>query len=204
MTAPDLTRLLDDIRECTVCEAHLPLGPRPVVQVAASAKIVIIGQAPGTKVHASGIPWDDASGDHLRLWLNISKDTFYDAKQVAIVPMGFCYPGKKSGGDAPPRPECAPLWHDQILSRLPEDRLLILAGMYAQKAYLGSTRKRTLTKTVEAYEDYLPNAFPLPHPAWRSKLWMKKNPWFEATVLPVLQTMVAGRLHESGQTQEAR
>lgn len=182
--------LLRDVRACTLCAPHLPLGPRPVVQIAQSARIVIIGQAPGTKVHESGIPWDDASGDHLREWLAMSKEVFYDPSQVALVPMGFCYPGKRSGGDAPPRPECAPLWHGPLLDCLPDDRLLVLSGMYAQNYYLGKSRKRTLTDTVRAFEDYLPRFLPLPHPSWRSKIWMGKNPWFEADVLPRLRELV--------------
>ncbi|MFK7985517.1 MAG: uracil-DNA glycosylase family protein [Sandaracinaceae bacterium] len=188
-----LAQLLHDVRACRVCEASLPLGPRPVVQLGARAKIVIIGQAPGTKVHASGVPWDDASGDHLRSWLGLDRDTFYDRQRVAIVPMGFCYPGKKGDGDAPPRPECAPLWHAPLLSKLPRNALRLLVGQYAQKQYLGRRRKKTLTATVEAFESYLPADFVLPHPSWRSKRWMTKNPWFEARVLPVLQAAVAAR-----------
>jgi uracil-DNA glycosylase len=164
--------------------------------VAASehASIVIIGQAPGTRVHASGIPWDDASGDHLREWLGVDSATFYDPDVFAIVPMGFCYPGKRKGGDAPPRPECAPLWHARILEQLPEDRLVLLVGQYAQQHYLGRARKKTLTATVAAWQDYLPRFLPTPHPSWRSKLWMAKNPWFAEEVLPALRDQVRARV----------
>ena len=192
--ARNLATLLKKVRACEECNAHLPLGPRPVLQLAKSARLVIVGQAPGTKVHESGKPWDDASGDHLREWLGIGKEVFYDARRVALVPMGFCYPGKKSGGDAPPRKECAPLWHEQLLAHLPDDRLLILAGSYAHAYYLGTRRKKTLTDTVEAFEEYLPAHFALPHPSWRSKIWMKKNPWFERRVLPALRRETQSRL----------
>ncbi|MEL6186542.1 MAG: uracil-DNA glycosylase family protein [Myxococcota bacterium] len=193
-----LNILLDEVRRCRVCEAHLPLGPRPVVQLERGARIVIIGQAPGTKVHASGVPWDDASGDHLRSWLNLSRELFYDPRQIAIVPMGFCYPGRRKGGDAPPRPECAPLWHQRLLGFVAEDALLILAGRYAQDHYLSRGRKKTITETIRAYRTHGPRFFPVPHPAWRSKLWMKKHPWFEDEVLPELRRQVAERVHSTG------
>jgi uracil-DNA glycosylase len=186
-----LETLLAEVRGCQVCEG-LPLGPRPVVQVGANARVVLIGQAPGTRVHASGVPWDDPSGDHLREWLGVDRATFYNPDRFAILPMGFCYPGKKKGGDAPPRPECAPLWHARLLGELPKERLLVLIGQYAQAHYLGPRRKRTLTETVRAWTDYLPGAIPLPHPSWRSKLWMKKNPWFADAVLPELRQRTAG------------
>ena len=156
--------------------------------------MVVIGQAPGTKVHESGVPWDDASGDHLREWLGIGKDLFYDRQTLAIVPMGFCYPGRKGSGDAPPRPECAPQWHERLLGQLPNDALILLVGQYAQKHYLGRTRKKSLTETVKAFDEYLPKYFVLPHPSWRSKLWMKKNTWFAERVLPSLQKAVADRI----------
>lgn len=183
--------LLAEIRACRVCEAGLPLGPRPVVVANPSARILIIGQAPGTKVHESGIPWNDRSGDTLRGWLEMDKDAFYDPEKVAIMPMGFCYPGVlPKGGDAPPRPECAPLWHGRLRAELPNIKLTLLAGMYAQAEYLGKTRKKTLTATVEAWREYGPEVMPLPHPSWRSGNLLRKNPWFEAELLPDLRTRV--------------
>ena len=184
-----LEELLVRVRACSACE--LPLGPRPIVSVAPSARVVIIGQAPGTKVHASGVPWDDASGEHLREWLGVDVETFYDANKIAIVPMGFCYPGKRKGGDAPPRPECAPLWHEQLLSHLPQDRLTLLVGQYAQRAYLGARRKKTLTDTVRAWTEYAPQYMVTPHPSWRSRRWMVNNPFFAEQVLPELRSRVA-------------
>lgn len=187
-----LDALLKDIRACTVCAAHLPLGPRPVVRAAASAKLLIIGQAPGTRVHESGIPWNDRSGDRLRDWLHLDPERFYDARKVAIMPMGFCYPGVlPNGGDQPPRPECAPLWHEPLAAELPDIRLTLLVGQYAQARYLGSRRGRTLTETVSRFADYLPeNYLPLPHPSWRTQGWQKKNPWFETDLIPVLREQV--------------
>ncbi len=189
-----LRALLASVRSCEHCAAHLPLGPRPVVQLGRRAQLVIVGQAPGTKVHQSGVPWQDDSGEHLRAWLQLSEQDFYQPSKVAILPMGFCYPGKSKGGDAPPRPECAPLWHHRLLAQLPQSKLVLLVGQYAQQYYLGSRRQRTLTETVRAYEQYLPEFFPLPHPSWRSKLWMAKNPWFAAELLPHLRTLVDERL----------
>ncbi|MDD9918662.1 MAG: uracil-DNA glycosylase family protein, partial [Rhodospirillaceae bacterium] len=162
----DLDGLLARVRACRLCEAHLPLGPRPVVRARASSRILIIGQAPGTKVHESGIPWNDRSGDVLREWLNVDKDTFYDEARIAIIPMGFCYPGvDPRGGDNPPRPECAEAWHAALLARLPNVELTLLVGMYAQARYLAKDRKRTLTDTVAAWRDYGSNRLPLPHPS---------------------------------------
>lgn len=184
-----LSALLKKVRACTHCTKHLPLGPRPIVSIAPSATVLIIGQAPGTKVHESGVPWDDKSGDRLREWLAVDKDTFYDENRIAIMPMGFCYPGvQKSGGDAPPRPECAPLWHDELRAHLPNIKLTLLIGMYAQAYYLGKRRKKTMTDTVKAWPEYQPDGLlPMPHPSWRSTGWLKKNQWFEKDVLPVLR-----------------
>ncbi len=188
-----LDKLLREIRACRICEAHLPLGPRPVVRAQRSARICIVGQAPGTRVHASGIPWNDPSGDRLRGWLDLDRDTFYDETRIAIVPMGFCYPGQaKSGGDNPPRPECAPEWHEPLRALLPNIELTILAGQYGQRHYLGKTRRKTLTDTVKAWRDYLPDFLPTPHPSWRTTGWQKRNPWFEKELLPVLRS----RTHE--------
>jgi uracil-DNA glycosylase len=186
-----ISRLQKEISNCTICEKFLPLGPRPVVSFTKKSKILIIGQAPGTKVHASGIPWDDASGKRLREWMSISADVFYDATQVAIVPMGFCYPGRGASGDLPPRPECAPQWHSKILEQLPQLELTLLIGQYAQKYYLGRSRQKNLTKTVKAFSDYLPSHFPLVHPSPRNQIWIRKNPWFEKEVIPELQRRVA-------------
>jgi uracil-DNA glycosylase len=186
--------LLADIRNCDVCTPHLPLGANPVIQVSSAAKILIIGQAPGARVHASGIPWNDPSGNTLREWLNISNDVFYDDTQLAIMPMGLCYPGKGKSGDLPPRKECAPQWHDQVLEHLPDVKLTLLIGQYAQKAYLKDGFK-TLTERVMHASDALPPFFPLPHPSPRNRIWLKKNPWFENTVLPELRKRVYEALY---------
>jgi uracil-DNA glycosylase len=186
--------LLAEIRACRVCEAYLPAGPRPIVQFGAGARILIIGQAPGSKVHASGVPWADDSGDRLRAWTGLSTDAFYDPEQVALMPMGFCYPGKGKSGDLPPRPECAPLWHQRVLSVLPDDRLTLLVGSYAQARYLPSRPKRNMTELVQAYPAFGAKVMPLPHPAWRSVIWMRKNPWFEVDILPALRDQVRQHL----------
>ena len=186
-----LEELLLRIRDCRHCEAHLPLGPRPVVRASATAQILIVGQAPGTKVHESGIPWNDPSGERLREWLDLDKDIFYDESRIAIVPSGFCYPGRhERGGDLPPRPECAPMWHEPLLARMPSIALTLLVGQYAQASYLAKRRHKTLTETVAHWRDFLPDYFPTPHPSWRSANWLKKNPWFEAEALPVLRERV--------------
>lgn len=184
--------LLDRIAACRVCEAHLPLGPRPVVRAAdPSARILIVGQAPGTKVHASGIPWDDASGKRLRAWLGVTSDVFYDQSKFAIVPMGFCYPGRGTGGDNPPRPECAPLWHEAVRKSLPDIELTLLIGQYAHAYYLRDRRKPTLGDTVRAWRNYEPSGLiPLVHPSPRNHIWLKRNPWFEADVVPHLRERV--------------
>lgn len=186
-----------EIEACNICTEHLPLGPRPVVQFSEKSRILIIGQAPGTKVHASGVPWDDDSGDRLRDWLGLDKDAFYDPYSVALMPMGFCYPGKAKGGDAPPRKECAPKWHERLLARLPKERLTLLVGTYAQSQYLPQTRKLSLTERVrqgEQESETLGPAIPLPHPSWRVRMWMGRNPWYEDEVLPALRHSVAGTL----------
>ncbi|RDD63590.1 uracil-DNA glycosylase family protein [Ferruginivarius sediminum] len=186
-----MEKLLHEIRACEVCAAELPLGPRPVVRAASGARVLIVGQAPGTKVHNTGIPWNDPSGDRLRHWLDIDRHTFYDETRIAIAPMGFCYPGRDPrGGDLPPRPECAPLWHARLLAVLPRVELTLLVGSYAQAYYLGRQRKRTMSETVRAFAEYLPACIPLPHPSWRNTAWLKRNPWFEAELLPVLRKRV--------------
>jgi uracil-DNA glycosylase len=191
---PATDALLASIRACTVCAEFLAAGPHPIVQFSATARIVIIGQAPGSKVHASGVPWNDDSGDRLRDWTGMSRDQFYDPARVALVPMGFCYPGKGKGGDLPPRPECAPLWHGRIIALLPAERLTLLVGTYAQKAYLGRLRGTTLTASVRDFRTHGADFFPLPHPAWRSVIWMRRNPWFEQDVLPALRSGVQALL----------
>ncbi len=186
-----LKRILCEVRACRICEAELPLGPRPVVQLSNTARLVIVGQAPGSKVHQSGIPWNDASGDRLRDWLDLDRSAFFDAARVAILPMGFCYPGVgENGGDNPPRPGCAPHWHERLLKHLPDLQLTLLVGQYAQRHYLGAARKASMTETVKTFSQHGPRFFPLPHPSWRSAIWMRKQPWFEETVIPELRKAV--------------
>lgn len=178
--------LLREIRACTFCSEYLPLGPRPIIEAHPESKIAVISQAPGLKVHQSGIAWKDLSGDRLRMWMGVDEATFYEPKNFAIIPSGFCYPGRGKSGDLPPRPECAPLWHEKVLSGLPELQLFLVIGQYAQGRYL-ENRKRTLTETVMHFEEYLPNYFPLPHPSGRNNIWLAKNPWFEKDLVPELQ-----------------
>jgi uracil-DNA glycosylase len=190
MTTRSLDHLLAEIAACTVCEPNLEHGPRPIVQAGNAARIVIIGQAPGRRVHESGVPWDDASGRTLRRWLDLTNEQFYDPDIVALVPMGFCYPGSSPSGDNPPRPECAPLWHERLLGELPENRLDIIIGTYAQKRYI-TDRKKTLTATVANWAAYLPGRVVLPHPSPRNQHWLTKNPWFESQTLPAVQQRIA-------------
>ncbi|MGE5476467.1 MAG: uracil-DNA glycosylase family protein [Bacteroidales bacterium] len=180
------------IRTCTLCAPYLPLGPRPILRASPTARLLIVGQAPGTKVHETGIPWNDRSGDRLREWLGLDRDTFYDEARIAIVPTGLCYPGRAvGGGDLPPRPECAPLWHPVILPLLTEVRLTLAVGSYAQAALLGGRRRATMTETVAAWRDTLGSGIvPLPHPSWRTTAWQRKNPWFDAELLPELRARV--------------
>jgi len=185
-----MEQLLSQIRSCTHCKEHLPLGPRPIVAAHPESKIAIIGQAPGTKVHQTGIPWDDPSGKQLRKWLGVSDGQFYDERLFAIVPMGFCYPGKGKSGDLPPRPECAPQWHAPLMEQMPNLKLVILIGQYAQKHYLRDDMKGNLTETVKNYREFLPEYFVLPHPSPRNRFWLSKNPWFEEEVLPDLKKKV--------------
>lgn len=186
-----LDHLLVEIRACRLCEASLPLEPRPVLRASETATLLVVGQAPGTLVHGSGIPWNDASGMRLRDWLRIDRDTFYDESRVAIVPMGFCYPGRGASGDLPPRPECSQTWHPRLLPMLGEVRLILAIGQYAQQYFLGAQRKKTLTDTVRAWQEYAPRYFPLPHPSPRNIAWFQHNPWFEREVLPALRERVA-------------
>ncbi len=186
-----MDQLLENIANCTHCAKALNHQPRPVVAAHPESKIIIIGQAPGSVVHRTGIPWDDQSGKNLRSWLDISNADFYDASKVAIIPMGFCYPGKGKSGDLPPRKECAPLWHDQLISQLPEVKLTLLIGKYAQDYYLQKEAKKNLTETVKNFEEYLPKYFVLPHPSPRNNIWMAKNAWFKSEVLPSLKSIVS-------------
>ena len=190
MSSSRLIKLSKEIRACKECTQHLPLGPNPVVRPSVSAKIIIIGQAPGTKVHESSVPWNDASGEKLREWMGVDCETFYDDNKIAVMPMGFCYPGKGKSGDLPPRPECAPKWHPRLLELMPQIKLILLIGAYAQKYYLSSEKKKNLTETVRAWKCYAPRFLPMPHPSPRNNLWLKKNGWFEVDVVPVLRSRV--------------
>ena len=185
-----MKKLLQQIRSCHVCEKFLELGANPIISASTKSKIIIIGQAPGKIVHTTGIPWNDKSGDNLRNWLGIDKATFYNDEIIALIPMGFCYPGKGNSGDLQPRPECAPLWHQKLLSKMPDTKLILLVGQYAQNYYLTDSAKNTLTETVRSFKDYLPNYFPLPHPSPRNNIWQAKNKWFGKKVLPELKTQV--------------
>ncbi len=184
-----LEPLLKQVRACRICEQHLPLGPRPVLQLGAKARILIAGQAPGRKVHQSGKPFEDVSGKRLREWIGISENTFYDADQVAILPMGFCFPGTGKSGDLPPRPECSLTWRLQLLEQMPKIKMTLVIGQYAQ-AYHFSDFKGSLTDLVKSWQGYWPELVPLPHPSPRNNRWLKQNPWFESNLLPVLQDRV--------------
>ncbi|WP_374414910.1 uracil-DNA glycosylase family protein [Novosphingobium colocasiae] len=192
--ADALDTLLTEIRACRLCTSALGFEPRPVVAAARSARILVIGQAPGSRVHASGLAWDDDSGNRLRGWLTMDRETFYDPAQVAHMPSGFCYPGKGKGGDLPPRRECAPMWHARLRAELPDVRLTLLLGTHAQRFYLPRGFAPNLTEAVRASPHAPDGLFPLPHPAWRSRLWMARNPWFESDVLPTLRLRVAAAL----------
>ena len=194
MTNAAFAEMQLDIRGCTLCADHLPLGPRPVLQISRSARILIAGQAPGSKVHASGIPIVVASGDRLRDWLGLDRGTFYDAKRVAILPMGFCYPGTGKSGDLPPRPECAVAWREKILRELSAVKLTLVIGQYAMTWHLGARAKATLTETVHAWREFQPKLWPMPHPSPRNNIWLKKNPWFARDVLPELRKQVKSAL----------
>ncbi|MCW3084086.1 MAG: uracil-DNA glycosylase [Bacteroidetes bacterium] len=185
-----ITSLLGEIKSCSVCEKYLEFGVNPIIAASTKSKIIIVGQAPGRIVHNTGIPWNDKSGDNLRNWLGIDKITFYNPDKIALMPMGFCYPGKGKTGDLPPRPECAPLWHSKLLKLMPGVQLIILVGQYAQNYYLGNNAQNTLTETVHQFKSYLPAYFPLPHPSPRNNIWQAKNEWFGKEVLPVLKTKV--------------
>ncbi len=184
-----MKQLLEDIRKCEICKLHLPLGPRPIVEASEKSKIIIISQAPGRIVHESGVAWMDQSGKKLRDWLGVDESTFYNTDNFAILPMGFCYPGKAKTGDLPPRKECAPQWHDTVFKRLSKTQLILLIGSYASSYYLpGDTRN--LTEKVRQYKDYLPQYWILPHPSPVNRFWRTKNPWFEGEVVDSLKKRI--------------
>lgn len=185
-----MQKLLSSISKCSECAAQLELGPRPIVSAHAHSRIVIIGQAPGSIVHKSGIPWDDKSGQNLRAWMGVDDKMFYNPEKIALVPMGFCYPGKGKSGDLPPTKKCAPLWHQKLLTKIENVELVLLIGKYAQEYYLGDRLKKTLTDTVKNYKEYLPDYFVLPHPSPRNNIWQAKNEWFKKEVIPQLQLQV--------------
>lgn len=187
---PTLDTLLETVRACRACEKYLPLGPRPILQAGATARILIAGQAPGVRVHASGVPWDDRSGERLRDWMGIDAATFYDEACVAIVPMGYCYPGRGTSGDLPPRRECAQLWHDRLLAQLPQITLTLLVGQHAQAHFLRATGHVSVTATTRNWRMHAPRVIPLPHPSPRNVAWFKANPWFDHELLPVLRGSV--------------
>jgi uracil-DNA glycosylase len=185
-----MIKLLKQIRSCRECEKHLEFGVNPIVAASKKSKIIIIGQAPGRIVHNTSIPWNDKSGDNLRNWLGVDKATFYNENIIALMPMGFCYPGSGKTGDLAPRPECAPLWHSKLMASMSEASLVLLIGQYAQDYYLGKKAKGTLTETVQHFKTYLPKYFPLPHPSPRNNIWQAKNEWFGKEVLPALKRKV--------------
>ncbi|MFV9876325.1 MAG: uracil-DNA glycosylase family protein [Rickettsiales endosymbiont of Dermacentor nuttalli] len=193
----NLTELLHRVRECNYCEKHLPFGAKPILRINKTAKLLIIGQAPGIKVHNSGIPWYDRSGDRLREWLSLDKTEFYNHDNIAIMPMGFCYPGvNKNGGDNPPRHECAPKWHKVLLESVPNIRLTLLVGSYAQKYYLKPPIQKTVWLTVREWYKHLPNFFPLPHPSWRNNIQLQKNEWFYQELIPELRSHIKNIVKE--------
>ena len=191
MPSSSVSALQTRIAACTLCSEHLPLGPRPVVQFSATSRIVIVGQAPGRRVHESGIPFDDPSGDRLRRWLGLDREAFYDASIVAVIPAGFCYPGTGKSGDLPPRPECPPKWHAEVFAQLPQERLSFVLGSYAQRLLLGDRYRGSVSATVEAWREFVPEFLPMSHPSPRNQRWFKERPWFEADVVPRIQRSVA-------------
>ena len=185
-----MEKLLKEIRKCTLCASQFSHAPNPILQASSKSQLLIIGQAPGSKVHKSGVPWEDASGDRLRSWLGITDEEFYNADNTCLLPMGFCYPGKGKSGDLPPSERCAPEWHKKVLDKIKTKPFTIVIGQYAQNRYFGNKNKKTLTETVKNYKEYLPEYLPLPHPSPRNNIWLKKNPWFEKEVIPILQKEV--------------
>lgn len=187
--------LLAEVRGCSLCKEHLPFGPRPVLQFHPNAKILIAGQAPGKKVHDTGIPFNDASGNRLREWLGVTPEVFYDPEKIALLPMGFCFPGTGKSGDLPPRPECAPAWRHQLLAQLHDIKITIVLGQYAQAYHFGRTRT-SVTERVKSWQTYWPQMVPLPHPSPRNNLWLRKNPWFETELIPLLQKRISNILDQ--------
>jgi uracil-DNA glycosylase len=185
-----MNSLISEIKDCKICLPYLKQGVNPVLSASRESKIIIIGQAPGSIVHRTGVPWDDKSGDRLRNWLGVSKEEFYDENLFALIPMGFCYPGKGKSGDLPPRPECAPKWHDLVLKQIETKELCLLIGNYAQNYYLKNSVKNNLTNTVKNFAEYLPMYLPLPHPSPRNNIWLKKNEWFDRLVIPELKRRI--------------
>jgi uracil-DNA glycosylase len=185
-----LEALLAAVRDCRACEAHLPLGPRPVLRAGEPARILVVGQAPGVRVHTTGIPWGDPSGVRLRAWMGVKSEVFYDESRIAIIPMGYCYPGRGNRGDMPPRRECATLWLDHLLAKLPRIELTLLIGQYAQRHFLASRRKPSLAETAKAWREYAPQYIPLPHPSPRNQPWFKRHAWFEEQLIPMLQSRI--------------
>jgi uracil-DNA glycosylase len=189
-----LDSLLTAVRACRACEAHLPLGPRPVLRAAVTARILVVGQAPGVRVHQTGIPWDDPSGERLRAWMGVGKADFYNESRIAIIPMGYCYPGRGRGGDLPPRSECAKLWLEKLLAKLPLIELTLLIGQHAQRHFLGKRRKTSLAETMAAWAEYAPRYIPLPHPSPRNTPWLQRHPGFQQELLPELRARIAALL----------
>jgi len=189
--------IFDEVSNCEVCKPFLPRGPRPVLQLNPKASILIAGQAPGRKVHETGIPFDDPSGERLRDWIGVNRAIFYNAKKIAILPMGFCYPGTGKSGDLPPRPECALTWRAQLLSQLPHIKLTLVIGQYAQNYHLADSPYKTVTENVKAWKEFWPNRLPLPHPSPRNNIWLKRNPWFKKELLPILQSKIRELVHSS-------
>ena len=187
---PKFNQLISSIQQCQICKAGLAHKPKPIFQLHPAAKILIAGQAPGQKAHDSGIPFDDPSGDRLREWMGISKECFYDDNKIAILPMGFCFPGRSQSGDLPPRKECAKEWRQEVLANLPNIELILVIGMYAMKWHLGSAMQKNLTETIKAWEQYMPKVMPLPHPSPRNNIWLSKHPWFEEEVLVKLRKKI--------------
>ena len=191
------TSLFNEVRRCTICAEHLPLGPRPIFQLHPQARILIAGQAPGRKVHESGVPFSDASGDRLRQWLGMTPEVFYDPKQIALVPMGFCFPGTGKAGDLPPRPECAPAWREKLLRQLKHLKLTLVIGQYALAWHLPDAGE-SVTSAVQSWREHWPDTVPLPHPSPRNNMWLRRNPWFEKELLPQLRARVAKVLESEG------
>ncbi len=191
-----LKQLVERVMQCKICAGKIPFPPKPIFRISTTAVLLIVGQAPGIRVHNTGIPWNDPSGDRLRQWLQLDRDRFYDESKIAIIPSGLCYPGKGVRGDMPPRPECAPQWHPEFRKHLKKLKLTLLVGTYAQNFYLKGRQKGSMAETVRSYKEYLPEFFPLPHPSPRNIMWFRKNPWFEQEVIPQLRILVSKILSE--------